>query len=90
MNHLATITSKRQFTIPAAIFKELNLQIGQKVIVSSENNELKIISAQKLVDQLAGSVKIPPKLRGVPFEKELETPISIVSVGPDRKQTWMR
>lgn len=72
MNYIATITSKRQLTIPAAVFGRLNLQTGQKVIVSVEKEVLKIVSAQNLVDQLAGSIKIPPKLRGVPFEEALE------------------
>lgn len=72
MNYIATITSKRQLTIPAAVFGRLNLQTGQKVVISVESDTLKVTSAQKLVDQLAGSVKIPPRLRGVPFKDALE------------------
>ena len=33
MNYIATITSKRQLTIPAALFKEANLKSNQKVLV---------------------------------------------------------
>lgn len=73
MNYIATITSKRQLTIPVAVFENLNFKTGQKVVVSVENNALKIVSAQKLIDQLAGSIKVRPELRGIPFEKALET-----------------
>lgn len=72
MNYLATITSKRQFTIPAAIFKELNFQEGEKVIVSEEDGSMKITSALALLDKLGGCVKVPKKYRGVPIDKMIE------------------
>lgn len=64
MNQLATITSKKQLTIPAKLFKKAGLKEGEKVIVSEENGSLKITSAVKLVEELAGSVKVPEHLRG--------------------------
>ena len=64
MSQMATITSKKQLTIPAAIFRQAGLQIGQRVIVSEENGSLKITSAERLVDELAGSVPIPKKWIG--------------------------
>ena len=72
MNYLATITSKRQFTIPVAIFEELNLQVGQKVIVSEEDGSIKITSALALLDKLAGSVKIPKKYQGMDIDEIIE------------------
>lgn len=72
MTGLATITSKRQFTIPAAAFLALNLRVGQKVVVSSGDGVLKITPAEKLVNELAGSIKVPLKLRGVPFDVALK------------------
>ncbi len=64
MNQMATITSKKQLTIPAEIFRKARLQIGQRVIVSEENGSLKITSAERLVEELAGSVPMPKKWKG--------------------------
>lgn len=64
MIQMATITSKKQLTIPAALFRQAGFKEGQKVIVSEENGSLKITSAEALVEQLAGSVPIPKKWRG--------------------------
>lgn len=64
MAQMATITSKKQLTIPAAIFRQAGLEIGQRVIVSEENGSLKITPAEKLVDELAGSLEVPKKWKG--------------------------
>lgn len=64
MNQMATITSKKQLTLPAALFKKAGFRIGQKVIVSEENGSLRIESAEALVEKLAGSVPIPKKWQG--------------------------
>lgn len=63
MTQLATITSKKQLTLPAEIFRKAGLRIGQKVIVSEENGNLLITPAEKFVKELAGSVKIPSRLK---------------------------
>ena len=65
MNSLATITSKRQLTIPSAIFKKAKLKEGDKVIIEENEGELRIKRAVDLVERLAGSVKVPKKYRGV-------------------------
>lgn len=64
MPQIATITSKKQLTIPAEVFRKAGLEIGQRVIVSEENGSLKITPAERLVEQLAGSVPIPKKWQG--------------------------
>lgn len=64
MNQIATITSKKQLTIPAAIFREAGFNIGERVIVSEENGRVVITSAEKLVEELAGSVPVPKKWKG--------------------------
>lgn len=64
MSQMATITSKRQLTIPSKLFNKAGLQIGQKVIISEENGSLKMIPAERLVEELAGSVPIPKKWEG--------------------------
>lgn len=64
MNQLATITSKKQLTLPAALFRKAGLRIGQKVIVSEENGRLILTPAERLVEELAGSVPMPKKWKG--------------------------
>lgn len=42
MNYLATITSKRQLTIPAELYQQLDFKKGQKVLVYKVNKGMKI------------------------------------------------
>lgn len=72
MAQLATITSKKQLTLPAEVFKKANLRIGQKVIVSEEDGNLLITPAEKLVEELAGSVSIPSGLKGKNIDEVIE------------------
>jgi len=65
----ATITSKRQLTIPIAMYKKLGLKKGDnRVIVRASEGELKIKSAveasMKALETLAGCVKPRPEDRG--------------------------
>jgi len=66
---IATITSKRQLTIPVSFFGHLALKTGQKVIISQENNFIKIEPALSLVKRLAGSVKKPSRFKKMPLNK---------------------
>lgn len=75
MTYSATITSKRQFTIPSKLFKELGFDIGDKVVVSKEGKEMKIKRAVDLVEELAGSVSIPNHLKGVDLDRLIEDSI---------------
>lgn len=65
----ATITSKRQLTIPVELFKRLNFKMGQKVAISEEAGVLKIEPMEALLDRLAGSVKIPLRFKGLGLEE---------------------
>lgn len=65
MPQLVTITSKRQFTIPVSIFRELNLKEGEKVLVSRENGAIRVEPVLSLIERLAGSIKVPSKLKGL-------------------------
>lgn len=69
---MATITSKRQLTIPVKIFRKLGLQDGEKVQVSEENGSIKITSYLKLLDELAGSVKLPKRFKGLPIDEVIK------------------
>jgi bifunctional DNA-binding transcriptional regulator/antitoxin component of YhaV-PrlF toxin-antitoxin module len=65
MNYLATITSKRQLTIPVALYQQMNFRKGLRVVVYKTDNGMKIESALSLVDRLAGSVKIPKRFKNL-------------------------
>jgi bifunctional DNA-binding transcriptional regulator/antitoxin component of YhaV-PrlF toxin-antitoxin module len=65
MTQLATITSKRQLTIPVDFYNRLGLVQGQKVLIKEISGGLRLEPAEALVDQLAGSVKIPARFKGL-------------------------
>lgn len=64
MSKVATVTSKKQLTLPSEIFSKAGLKVGQKVLVSEENGRVIITPTEKLVNELAGSVSIPEKWKG--------------------------
>ena len=64
MNQVATITSKKQLTIPSAIFNKASLKIGQKVLVSEDNGRLIITPSEALVEELAGMLTMPRNWKG--------------------------
>lgn len=72
MMQMATITSKRQLTIPSKIFKKAGIGIGERVVVQEVEDGLLIKSAMKLVGELGGSVSVPKELRGVDIDKAVE------------------
>lgn len=63
MTWTATITSKHQLTIPAEAFRKLNLRTGQKLSIHMSDQSLHITPMEKLIDDLAGSVKLPKKFK---------------------------
>lgn len=72
MTQLTTITSKKQLTLPAALFKKAGLKEGQKVIVSEENGRLIITPAEILVEELAGSLATPQKWQGKTIDEVIQ------------------
>ncbi len=72
VNFQTTITSKRQITIPAALFKELGLVEGQKLLAQVVDKQLVFKPAIALVEQLAGSVPIPARFKGKPIDEIIE------------------
>lgn len=69
MQHIATITSKRQLTIPARLFRALSLQEGQKVILSQQDGTLILKPALETIERLAGSVQIPSRYQSLDLEE---------------------
>lgn len=72
MNQLATITSKKQLTLPAGIFREAGLKIGQRVMVTQENGNLLIAPAKSLVEELAGSLTLPKRWKKKSLDRIIE------------------
>lgn len=72
MDYIATITSKRQFTIPSALFKRAKLKINQKVLVRADNGVVKIQSMRDLVEKLAGSVPVDKKYKGLSIDQMVD------------------
>lgn len=57
------ISSKRQITIPSKIFEELQLNQGDRLVLKIQENKLVIQKALSLVEELAGSIKVPKKYK---------------------------
>ncbi|MBL7036322.1 AbrB/MazE/SpoVT family DNA-binding domain-containing protein [Candidatus Microgenomates bacterium] len=75
MTYLATITSKRQFTIPVEVFKLAKLKANQKVLVSLEDSKLgafKVQSMRQLVEDMAGSVPVAKEYKGLSLNHMVE------------------
>lgn len=65
MSYIATITSKRQLTIPSELFKKTKLAKGDKVLIEEKDGKIILKPATLLVEELAGSIKVPKKFRGL-------------------------
>ncbi|OGD83058.1 hypothetical protein A3A54_00280 [Candidatus Curtissbacteria bacterium RIFCSPLOWO2_01_FULL_39_62] len=72
MSQIATITSKRQLTIPVALFKKARLKEYQKVLVEEEGGIIKIQPTINKVLRLSGSVKIPKRLKDKTLKQVIE------------------
>lgn len=74
MTATATITGKRQVTIPAEIFNKANFSQGQRVVFSldKETGTIELKSAKDLVAELGGSLAhlVPEKYKNNPPSKE--------------------
>jgi len=60
----ATITSKRQLTLPSVLYRQANLREGQKVRIAYEGGKIVIEPMANLIEALAGSVTLPARWRG--------------------------
>lgn len=72
MTYSATLTGKQQLTVPVDLFRRLNWEIGQKVIISENDGSLSITAAKDLVNRLAGSVPIPNRFKGLSVDQIIE------------------
>lgn len=72
MTYTATITSKRQITLPAALFSDLGLKQGQKLVITKRGNELVMKSALDAINKLCGSVKRPVDYKDMDIDEMIE------------------
>ena len=72
MSTSATITTKRQLTIPARLFKRANLRVGDKVSLDYRGGAIMLTSARERVRALAGSVRAPKWARHVSADTSIE------------------
>lgn len=72
MTYTATITSKNQLTLPAALVKKINLKPGQKVNLTQEGSVIKIETYEAILDHLAGSVAVPSRFKGLSEDQILK------------------
>ena len=62
MTYMATITSKRQVTLPAALFSKLDLQSGTKILITEKKGKIVMSPSATSVRELAGIIKVSAKL----------------------------
>ena len=72
MTYTATITSKRQITLPASLFSDLNLKKGQKMTITKRGDELVMTPAISAVYRLMGSLKRPPEYANMDIDEMIE------------------
>ena len=81
MKYTATITSKRQLTIPVKAFREIGLKEGEKVLITPIDGKLLVEPMSFLLDSLAGSVKVP---------KEFKTADTDIIIRKAKKRYWQK
>lgn len=72
MTYTATITSKRQITLPAALFSELDLKQGQKLTITKRGQDLIMSPAVSAVYKLMGILKRPKEYAGMTEDEMIE------------------
>ena len=69
----ATISSKNQIVLPKHMLVSLGIGAGDRLIVSSDDKEIRIKPVRgSVIDLVAGSIKVAENKKGLPFEKVLE------------------
>lgn len=68
MDSAARLTSKGQVTIPKEVRDALGLSAGDSVLFRVEGRHAVLARTPNLLE-LAGSVPVPPELRGLPWDE---------------------
>ena len=68
MDVTSKLTSKGQVTIPKAVRDALGLREGDELVFRVEDNRATISKPKDFIE-MAGSVPVPPELKGAPWEE---------------------
>jgi antitoxin PrlF len=69
MDIAARLTSKGQITIPKPVRDALKLDEGDQVVFRVIEGERAILARTPDLLELAGSVPVPPEVRGLPWDE---------------------
>jgi len=69
MDIAARLTSKGQITIPKPVRDALKLDEGDQVVFRVIEGERAILARTPNLLELAGSVPVPPEVRGLPWDE---------------------
>lgn len=72
MTYAATITSKRQITLPAQLFSHLGLKTGQKLSIVARDGEFTMSPAVSSVYKLMGTLKRPKRYAHMDIDDMIE------------------
>ena len=72
MQKAATLSSKNQVTVPTEVRKVLGLKAGETVVFQIDSAEQGVtvrLRRYPSLDEVAGSVPVPPDIAGLPWEE---------------------
>lgn len=69
----ATISSKRQITIPSIFFNHFGFSKGDLLVFKKEVDGIKIKKALDLVNEVAGSLEVPEHMKNVDIDEAIRT-----------------
>jgi len=72
VTYTATITSKRQLTIPIALFEAAKLKEGEKVLIKLDGEKIEIEKMETLVKRTAGLIRVPKRLLSINIDEAIE------------------
>jgi AbrB family looped-hinge helix DNA binding protein len=71
--YLATVKSKGQLTLPAAVRRQLGIEVGDKVAIVIEDQEgARLRRVEHDVCSVRGSIATPPGLERQDFDEQIE------------------
>lgn len=73
MTKIATVTNKKQITIPAMLFRKVGFYNGQKILVRELDGDIILSSFDGIVNELAGSLKSPKRWQGKNIDKIIDS-----------------
>jgi len=68
MSSIATVTSKGQVTLPVTVRRALSIEPGDKLSFTIDSDRVVIQPVPDFLS-LAGSIDIPPEVRGMPWDQ---------------------